>query len=99
MERMAIIVGGVALSFGILFSFYNAVTSNPEAFAIIFIIGGLLIGFLFIRGTGMFSHEHPEFPPYRLILGILATCLVLSWVIGSRPTTLSNCPVSVSRWC
>lgn len=99
MQRFAVLIGGAALCLGVLFSLFDAIISNPTAFAVTFFLGGLLIGTLFYRGEGIFGREHPDYPPYSFILSVLAVCLIVSWVIGSRPTSISDCPTSVSRWC
>lgn len=99
MERIVLLVGGAAIFLGMIFSFFSAVTSNPEAFAIIFLLGGGVIAYFFFRAEGDWNPKSETYPPYKSILIILGICLVISWVIGSRPTSMNDCPVSVSRWC
>ena len=99
MERIIFLIGGVVIFIGLIFSFFNAVTSNPAAFAIIFLIGGAVIGFYFIHGKGDWHPKSENYPPYKNILIILGACLIISWVIGARPTTLDYCPTSLGRWC
>ena len=99
MERTIFLIGGVAIFILMIISFFNAVTSNPAAFAIIFLIGGGVIAYFFINGKGDWHPKSENYPPYKSILIILGVCLVISWVIGLRPTTLEDCPTSVSRWC
>lgn len=99
MERIVWIIGGLLIFVGMITSFYSAVTSNPEAFAIVFLLGGGAIAYFFYRGEGDWNPKSEAYPPYKSILIILGICLAISWVIGSRPTSLNDCPVSVSRWC
>lgn len=99
MERIVWVIGGLLIFVGMITSFYSAVTSNPEAFAIVFLLGGGAIAYFFYQGTGDWNPKSDGFPPYKQILIILGICLLISWVIGSRPTTTTNCPASVGRWC
>lgn len=98
-ERLLIKVFAGIVLLGMIFSLYNAVASNPQAFAITFLLGAALISYLFIKGDGAWSSRSDEFPPYKMILVILSICLIISWVLGSRPTSLEDCPISVGRWC
>jgi hypothetical protein len=99
MERIVIVIFGLLIFVGMITSFYSAVTSSPEAFAIVFLLGGGVIAYFFFRGEGDWNSKSETYPPYKGIFIILGICLAISWVIGSRPTTMNDCPVSVSRWC
>ena len=99
MERIVWIIGGALIFIGMITSFYSALTSNPEAFAIVFLLGGGVIAYFFFRGDGDWNPKSEGFPPYKHILIILGICLLIAWMIGSRPTTTMDCPPAVSRWC
>ena len=51
-ERLLIKVFAGIVLLGMIFSLYNAVASNPQAFAITFLLGAALISYLFIKGDG-----------------------------------------------
>ena len=98
-ERTILLIVGAVIFVGIIFLFFNAVTANPEAFAIGSLLGGGIIGHLFLKEDGVWNPKIDGYPPYKSVLIVLGVCVLISWLIGSRPTTLSDCPVSVSRWC
>ena len=99
MQRLVIIMGLLVFALMLSISFFKAVIAVPGTFAIIFIAGASLISFLALKGDGDWNPESENYPPYKTVLGILLAALLISWVAGTRPTTLDNCPTSVGRWC
>lgn len=99
MERIIILIGGAVIFLGMIFSFFNAVTTNPAAFVIVFLLGVGIIAYFFFQGDGVWNPNNDGYPPFKSILIILGVCLLISWVIGSKPTNLTDCPASVGRWC
>ena len=64
MERIVWIIGGLLIFIGMITSFYSAVTSNPEAFAIVFLLGGGVIAYFFFRSDGDWNPKSVAFPPF-----------------------------------
>ena len=54
-ERIILLIDGAVIFVGMILSFFNAVTANPEAFAIVSLLGGGIIGHLFLKGDGVWN--------------------------------------------
>ena len=77
-ERIILLIGGAVIFVGMILSFFNAVTANPEAFAIVSLLGGGIIGHLFLKGGGVWNPKSDGYPPYKSVLIVLGVCVPIS---------------------
>ena len=99
MQQWIFIIGAGIFGLLMLGSLFSAIVSHPGTFVIVFGLGGALIFYMFYRSEGFWNPDNENYPPKGKIVGILVVCLIISWVVGSKPTSLSDCPVAVGRWC
>ena len=99
MSRTVAMLGIALFAVVMASSFYRAVVSAPGTFAIVVLGGGALMAILTLRGKGDWNPSSKNYPPYRTMVGIFLASLLISWVIGSKPATLTSCPPSMGRWC
>ena len=65
MERIIILIGGVVIFLGMIFSFFNAVTTNPAAFVIVFLLGVGIIAYFFFQGDGVWNPNNDGLPAFQ----------------------------------
>ena len=99
MSRLAVMAGIMAFVLLVGTSLVRAIASAPGTFGVVLISGAVFIAVLAVRGEGAWNPQSKKYPPYEMMLKILLISLLISWVAGSKPTTLNSCPPNVGRWC